>query len=320
MNNYAPRKKKTFLFFGVTTGRSSIMRVFPLWSRHLGVQAVIEGFDFPLHDQPRSYREAVQYVRSDPNVVGGLVTTHKLDLYRACRDLFDRVGPYARLLSEVSSISKHNGALWAHAKDPITSGLALEAILAEGHWSRTGADLCLLGAGGSSLALTLYLIRKQRKGGDVPRRVVVTNRSSTRLGEMREIHRELDHQIQFAYHLCPQAKHNDQVIAQLAPQSLVANATGLGKDAPGSPLTDDALFPEGGIAWDFNYRGDLVFLAQAAAQRKTRGLSVQDGWVYFIHGWTRCMAEVFHIEIPSCGPGFQSLADMAATVRENPAP
>ena len=44
--------------------------------------------------------------------------------------------------------------------------------------------------------------------------------------------------------------------------TLVINATGLGKDAPGSPISDAAQFPLNGIAWDFNYRGDLVFLVR----------------------------------------------------------
>ena len=90
----------------------------------------------------------------------------------------------------------------------------------------------------------------------------------------------------------------------------------LGKDSPGSPLTDQAGFPEGGIVWEFNYRGDLLFLAQARSQMTARGLTVEDGWVYFIHGWTRVMAEVFHIDIPDRGPVFDELSGIAATTRQ----
>ena len=39
--------------------------------------------------------------------------------------------------------------------------------------------------------------------------------------------------------------------------SLVINATGLGKDRPGSPLTDHCKFPENGLVWELNYRGTL---------------------------------------------------------------
>ena len=93
------------------------------------------------------------------------------------------------------------------------------------------------------------------------------------------------------------------------------NATGLGKDAPGSPLTGAAQFPENGIAWDFNYRGDLLFLKQARAQEKLRKLKVEDGWVYFLHGWTRVIAEVFHVHIPTAGRVFDELSRIAASVR-----
>ena len=33
-----------------------------------------------------------------------------------------------------------------------------------------------------------------------------------------------------------------------------------------------------------------------------RALTVHDGWVYFIHGWTRVIAEVFDVEIPTGNP------------------
>jgi shikimate 5-dehydrogenase len=104
------------------------------------------------------------------------------------------------------------------------------------------------------------------------------------------------------------------VVARLAPGSLVINATGLGKDAPGSPLTEAAVFPEHGIVWDLNYRGDLVFLDQARAQKAARDLQVEDGWTYFIHGWTQVIAEVFDIAIPTSGPAFDAIAGIAARV------
>jgi shikimate 5-dehydrogenase len=92
---------------------------------------------------------------------------------------------------------------------------------------------------------------------------------------------------------------------------MVINATGLGKDRPGSPLTDAVLFPKHGIAWEFNYRGDLVFLAQANAAKARDSLRVEDGWFYFIHGWTRVIAEVFDVDIPVSGPKFEQLSRVA---------
>lgn len=105
---YRRAEKPTYYFIGVTTGSSSIMRVFPEWARHLKLgDCRLEGIDFPPHDEPQTYREAVQFIKQDPLSLGALVTTHKIDLLAACRDLFDELDPYARLTGEVSCISKH---------------------------------------------------------------------------------------------------------------------------------------------------------------------------------------------------------------------
>jgi shikimate 5-dehydrogenase len=97
-----------------------------------------------------------------------------------------------------------------------------------------------------------------------------------------------------AEHPAHSAEDNDARMAALPPGSLVINATGMGKDRPGSPITDAGVFPERGLAWELNYRGELTFLRQAQAQQSARALTVEDGWVYFLHGWAQVIAEVFH--------------------------
>ncbi|MDC7231686.1 MAG: shikimate dehydrogenase, partial [Spirochaetales bacterium] len=61
--------------------------------------------------------------------------------------------------------------------------------------------------------------------------------------------------------------------------------------------------------------GDLIFLDQANAQKDAKSLRIEDGWFYFIHGWTRVIAEVFHIDIPTSGPEFEKLSELAASTR-----
>lgn len=312
MNDYTPAQKRTMYFIGVTTGKSSIMKVFPKWAEYLKLNAEIKGFDFAPHSSPELYREAVSFIKSDKLSLGALVTTHKLDLLKACRDKFDGFGKYAALLDEVSSISKQGSQLWGHAKDPITCGLSFEAIIDPGYWEQSKGDLHLIGAGGSSLALTLYLINKKKSGGDVPGRIIISNRSELRLREMQNIHAKLAiTDIKFEYILAPDPADNDAVVNRLSPGSMVVNATGLGKDRPGSPLTDNVIFPENGIVWDFNYRGELIFMDQARAQQDAKNLTLEDGWIYFIHGWTRVIAEVFHIDIPTSGSVFDKLLELA---------
>ena len=312
---FPPAGKPTMYFIGVTTQQSSIMKVFPRWAEYLGLgDVVMQGMDFRWHDEPENYRRAVAFIKDDPLSLGALVTTHKLDLLRACRDQFDQLDGFAELMGEISSISKHEGSLVGHAKDPITSGLALEAFLPERHWKKTGAEALVLGAGGSAIAVTWYMLQRSH-GDNRPSRLIVTNRSLPRLEDMRRFHERIGADLPIEYHHTPSPESTDRLMAGLKPGSLVINATGLGKDAPGSPLTDAAPWPERGLAWDFNYRGDLVFLKQARAQQAARNLHIEDGWIYFIHGWTWVIAEVFHIDIPASGPRFDELSRIAAETR-----
>lgn len=317
--DFRPAATPTFYFIGVSTGSSSIRRVFPAWARHLGLAATLDGIDLALDDDPANYRTVVAGIKRDPHSLGALVTTHKLNLYRAAADLFDEVGPDTETLGEVSSISKRNGRLCGDAKDPITCALSLDAVVGDGYWSRTGADLLLLGAGGSSLALTLALHRRAQAGAEVPGRIVVSNRRAGRLAEMRQIHERIGFSIPIQYHLAPSPADNDALVAARPAGSVIANATGLGKDRPGSPLTDAVRFPEAARAWDFNYRGDLVFLDQARAQGDTAGVVAIDGWFYFLHGWTRVIAEVFAVPIPTAGPEFDELSRLALAATAAPA-
>ena len=313
--DYPRAQRPTMYFIGVTTGKSSIMKVFPRWAEHLGLGDVtIQGIDCRWHDDPAVYRAVVDFIKRDELSPGALVTTHKIDLLAACRDRFDELDPHAQLMGEVSSISKRGGRLVGHAKDPISSGLALEAFLPQDHWRKTGAEVFVIGAGGSSIAVTSYLM-DAKHGENRPSKIIVSNRSTPRLEEIRRIHEQLGRPVPTEYHHTPTPQQNDAILGRLKPHSLAINATGLGKDAPGSPITDAVLFPEHALAWDFNYRGELVFLDQARAQQQARRLTVEDGWVYFIHGWTRVIAEVFHVDIPTSGAGFEALSRIAAGAR-----
>ena len=316
--NFPPARIPTMYFIGMTTGRSSIMNVFPRWAEYLGLggpgELAIQGIDCKWHDDPAVYRRVVDFIHRDPLSRGALVTTHKIDLLAACRDMFDDLDAAADVLGEISCISKRGTRLRGSAKDHLSSGLSLEAFVSEGYWHRTQGELCLLGAGGSSLATTMYLMQ-MAPADQRPAAIRITNRSRARLDAMQQIHAKMNPGIPVTYHHCPAPADNDAIVARLPPGSLVANATGLGKDAPGSPLTDAAVFPQDGMVWEFNYRGNLVFLDQARRAQTARNLRVEDGWIYFIHGWTRVVADVFDIEIPTHGPTFDKICEIAANAR-----
>ncbi|MBD3197420.1 MAG: shikimate dehydrogenase [Candidatus Lokiarchaeota archaeon] len=304
----------TFYYIGTSTRQSSIMRVFPAWAELLGISKSFIGINCKIHDDPEVYRKIVSFIKNDKKSLGALVTSHKIDLYQAATNIFDEIGDYTKLLKEVSCISKKDGKLWGHAKDPITSGLAFESFIPKNHWKKTNAEIFIIGAGGASLALTTYIMQELTRD-NLPSKIYVANRSQPRLSHMKAIHKKINPGIRIEYLHHPNKEQNDPIVNQLKLGSLVINGTGLGKDIPGSPLTEDVLFPKNGFAWDYNYRGDLLFLKQARSQQKERNLHVEDGWVYFLHGWIRVIAEVFHINIPTEGPQFQEISDLASKVR-----
>lgn len=296
MSELTAVSEPTFYFVGVTTGQSSIMKVFPLWAKALGLTAIMGGIDLPPHAPPEDYRKVIDFMKNDPLSLGALITTHKLDLFKACRDRFDYIDPYAEKLEEVSSLSKKDGKFCAHAKDPISSGLALEAFVPPNFWKDHGGEVLLLGAGGSSLAMSLYFSRKEA-AGNRPRRITIANRSEPRLVSAKAALADCCDDIEFRFFHSPSPTDNDRLASALPPYSLVVNATGLGKDTPGSPTTEAVSYPENSLIWEINYRGDLLFMRQALAQKDAKKLHVEDGWNYFIHGWTQVIQEVFHITI-----------------------
>lgn len=314
MTGFGAATQPTLYFIGVTTGQSSIMTIFPRWAEALGIMpCAIRGIDLPLHAEPAAYREVVSFIKADPLSVGALVTAHKIDLLHAAADLFDDLDEHAGSLHEVSCLSKRDGRLVGHAKDPISARLALDAVVPKGHWSRgsaEGRDAFLIGAGGAATAITWNLMHPP--SGDMPPgRIVVSDVSEARLDGLRRFHAGLGSEVRVEYVLSGSTADNDEILRSLSDRSLVVNATGLGKDRPGSPLGEQARFPPGSIVWELNYRGDLLFLDRAEDQAAESGLTTFDGWNYFLHGWTQVIAEVFAIYIPSSGPQFEALSSLA---------
>lgn len=305
--------QKDFYFVGVSTAQSSIMKVFPAWMDALDrPEVTIQGVDHALHDDPARYRETVTRIKDDPRALGALVTTHKIDLYEAAHDLFDDLDPSASLTGEISCISKRDGRLVGHAKDPLTSGLSLDAVIGEDYFGLTGGHVLTFGAGGTGRAIALHLITRERPQ-DRPRRFVMVNRSQDRLDTVRSMVEALDSDIEFEYVRSDDAETNDALMGALPSHSIVVNSTGMGKDRPGSPVTDAGLFPADGRVWEVNYRGSLDFWHQAMRQQASRGLTVEDGWRYFLHGWTQHVAEVLDLSLDE--HVFSQLTTLAAILR-----
>jgi shikimate 5-dehydrogenase len=312
-----PAKKRTFYFIGVTTGKSAIIKLFPKWAEILGLNAEIVGIDMKIHDRPENYVAVAEFLKRDHNSLGALVTTHKIDMYLACQKagVFDYFDDYAAMLEEISCISKLEGRYEGHAKDPISAGLAFEAFVPKDYFADGDKEVFILGAGGSSVATCFYLMQRTAEPGQSPKKIIVSNRSPNRLENLLKMLKPYQSIAVETFCVGEDPENNDRIMKSLLPGAIIINATGKGKDAPGSPVTDNAPWPDQALVWDFNYRGELDFLRQAQMHQASRRLTIEDGWLYFIHGWTRVIAEVFHVDIPTRGPLFDDLCHIAQSIR-----
>jgi len=271
------------------------MTIFPGWAGILGLPTdQLIGYDLAVGTTAAVYRQLVEMLAADRDHLGSLVTTHKIGVYEAAADLFAHLDAHAVRFGEISCISKRDGGLIGHAVDPISAGLAMDEFLPVDHFATTGGAVYCLGVGGAGSAIS-YLLGERE---DAPSEIVCTATRQVRLDHATAIHRTGSAPDLYRYLLVDRTEPADRLLAGAPAGSLVVNATGMGKDRPGSPLSDDAVFPHGGVVWEINYRGSLEFLSQARAQQLERNLLVEDGWRYFIHGWSHVIAQVFNLPMP----------------------
>jgi shikimate dehydrogenase len=276
-------------FLGVDTKASAVHRVFPHWAALCGIaDAELVGLDAPQGAPRARIREMVETVARDLEAAGALVTTHKVAVFEAARDLFASIHPDAAYLGEVGCIVRRDSGLYGLAVDHESCGVPLARITGGTTWRH---GVLIFGGGGAGRAIALHLARHH-----APRRIVVTDTSAERLADTRRV---------VEVETTP-AGFNAACLESAGEGALVINATGLGKDRPGSPLPDDAVFPSEAIAWDLNYRGDLRFLSQARAQQ----VRTEDGWIYFVAGWMTILSRVFDFTLTP------ELLDRAASVAQ----
>ena len=286
-------------FFGVTTAGSGAMQLFPKWAWALGIeQAEIRGVDLPLSQDLKEHRKAVRRLKEDSAVRGALVTSHKLAVVRAARDLIDYLTPEARLCGEVSALYKRGSQLWGHACDPANCGRAMGHFLGNDWWPQhPDAQILSLGGGGATVALLVHLLTQ---AGTRPQAVTIVEKRPDNLEHCQSITRDVGtSQMELNFVHTRDLAECDRLVSALPPGSMVINATGMGKDIPGSPVTERALFPQDGVVWELNYRGARPFLHHARRQAVVRNLTVEDGWHYFLYGWSSVMGLVFDVAVTS---------------------
>lgn len=278
-----------FLFLGISTAGSSVHRMFGSWSSAFDPEAQVRGVDVAVDASPDVFRRLIGDLAGNPRIRGVVITSHKVRVHAACHDLFDSTSPLVELTREVNGIRSENG-LHAFATDPV----AIDAIRPD---ASAATPVVCLGAGGSAVALALAtaldVARTVASGQPVaktigPRDLTIVARRHDALAELETLFARLPGRDRIQLVVAADEWRRSWLTAAQPPGTLVANATGLGKIEAGSPLTGPEAFPPAAIAWDFNYRGPLTFLAQA----RSAGARSVDGWEYFLAAWSTALAAV----------------------------
>ena len=218
---------RRFVFVGVTTSASSIVPIFPRWREALDLGDVeLEGWDLPVGAPAARYREAVTRLQAEPDVVGALVTTHKLDLFHAAarpvrrarrarpaapRGVLHRAPRRTPARLGEGCDQRRPGARGAHAARATSRAAATRSCSAPAGPAARSSTTCSAAA-------------------PPPGRVIVTDHSRSGSSASRRWRRG-------------SPATAPSCVAALPPRSLVVNATGMGKDRPGSPLGPAARFP-----------------------------------------------------------------------------
>jgi shikimate 5-dehydrogenase len=275
------------LFVGVTTGASLIHKAMPLWQSLLGVPCTVRGVDIGLDADDDAYIRFLERLRNDIKATGAVVTGHKVKMFRAGRSYFRMLDPLALECGEVNAIRRTDEGLFGWARDPVSVGRVADRI-----WPRTVGDVVCLGAGGTALALAHHLMTTREHVHFVcadPDRDAVARLAALTGQEL------FGHVGKGPW---------DDLVASARPGSLIVNATGMGKDRPGSPISDKTRFPPESVVWELNYRGDLPFLEHARHEALRYPLAVHDGWHLFCHGWAAALTAVLDLEDNELGDRF----------------
>jgi len=277
------------LFLGVSTTASGTAKLWPRWTKAIGIDAPLEGVDLPLGSPPDEYRRFVGRLMNEPGIAGAVITSHKLDLYRSCPDLLTPADPLVEIMGEAASIARGTNGLEAHTVDPLSSRRALQEMMKAG--GGKVADALVLGAGGAGLAVALALPDLSEG------QVTVADTRPERLAHAAQVFVRMSPVGSITTAEIRPGGNADELVGSLPPSSMIVNATGLGKDVSGSPVSDAVMLPEGSLLWELNYRGDLTMLKQAGGRAAQRSLEIHDGWRLFMHGWAVALSLIFNLEV-----------------------
>ena len=228
----------TVVFAGVTTGSSLIHQALSAWQPILGVACEIRGVDMALDAEDEIYLRFLGDLLTDNSTVGAVITSHKVGVFRAGRTMFAGLDPLALACEEVNAIRRTPDGLRGWGRDPISVGRVADQI-----WPESEGEVVCLGAGGTACALAQHVFATRE-----PVRFVCADPTSASVERLAQI---AGHPVDGHVGLGPW----DDLVEAAPPGSLIVNATGMGKDRPGSPITGRARFPPCSVVWGAELQG-----------------------------------------------------------------
>lgn len=285
-----PAGEPAIYFLGVHTSGSVARQAFPHWTTILRTKATLIPVDLARPSNEHGYMRFVRRLRADPMAIGAQITSHKVALFRYAASAFQEIGEDAAFLGEIGAIIVKAEGWKGISPDVAALRTELPAMLRNTDWTAGEKEVVILGAGGAGLAIAWALAHL----ASLPHKVTLTDTSRDRLHHARRRLRRLRLLTPHTDWHVRAAAANDDAVARAAPGALIVNATGLGKDRPGSPITPQVPFPARTIAWDLNYRGQLAFLEHARSQSHASSLTVVDGWRFFVRNWFVFLCEATH--------------------------
>ena len=266
--------------------------------------------DLPLQSTSAEYRKFVENVRlAEGECCGALVTSHKASLFDAASDMFGELSPATRRLGEIGMIYWRDGKLVGDANDVISTVEVCRRFLGESpRWKDGSRRALILGGGGAGLALANTLVTDTALGC---KSIAISETDQRRAENIRK--RVSTWNASIPIEVVNPKETADALVAEVGAGGLIANATGLGKDRPGNPVTESVDFPPQAHIWEFNYRfvmqSQETFMETATKRADQLGLTVIDGWEYFIWGWLVVMATARGLRAVNYYPEFKRIAD-----------
>jgi shikimate dehydrogenase len=299
-------------FVGVSTAGSTALTAFPSWARSLNLDAVLVGVDVDQNAPSDAYRQLVARFRASADVIGAVITGHKARFFEAAGDQLDAVSDAARACREISVLRRDADRICGTAIEVRSSGTALTELIPADHWATSAGELLILGTGGTAAALIAAIFDSPRAGSGCPPAVHLIDLVPDRAERLAEHLGHLSPGTAVSVQGVDQA---GSVLARLPAASLIVNATGVGKDVPGSPIPLPAQWPDQATFWEINYRGELPLLKDATAQTPARQLNVHDGWKLFIAGWIEALGAILDRQLTTEDRGAIERAALAARGR-----